>query len=69
MPAMAIPSIFMPPGIAALATAGLELQSEFNTANAQDTSHAAANPDAGRSSATIQPANIRLNIIPNSILR
>ena len=38
-------------------------------ANAQETSHAAANEVTDSSSATIEPANIRLILMPFSILQ
>jgi hypothetical protein len=46
-----------------------EWQSELARANAQERSHAAANEDTDSSSATIEPANMRLIIMPISIVR
>jgi hypothetical protein len=69
IPAMDKPSIFMPPGAKSWDSACCEWQSELIEANAQETSHAAANEETDSSSATIEPANMRLIIMLISILR
>jgi hypothetical protein len=69
IPAMAMPSIFIPPGVESWWLVCSEWQSEFIETNAQERSQAAANEDAHSSIATIEPANIRLIIKSISILR
>ena len=69
IPAMAMPSIFMPPTAESWDEVCAEWQSEFIEANAQERSHAAVSDDTHRSSATIEPAKMRLISIPSSILR
>src|SRR5712671_5057903 len=54
IPAMAMPSIFMPPGVESWDSVCTEWQSEFIEANAQETSHAAAKEDTESISATIE---------------
>ena len=66
---MAMPSIFMPPGVESWDSDWSKWQSEFIEANAQETSPAAANEDTESSSATIEPTNMRFIIMPISILR
>ena len=66
---MAMPSIFMLPDGEFWVSVCCAWQSEFIEANAQERSHAAANADTDSSSATIEPANMRLIITPISILR
>jgi hypothetical protein len=69
IPAMAMPSIFMPPGAKSCDSVCCEWQSELIAANAQETSHAAANEETDSSSAMIELAKMRLTITPISILR
>ena len=59
----------MPPDSESDVWSWLEWQSELIEANAQLRSQAAANADTDKSSATIEPARIRLRFIPSSILR
>jgi hypothetical protein len=69
MPAMDEPSICMPPGAMSCDLVCSEWQSELIEANEQETSHAAANEETDSNSAAIEPANMRLIIMPISILR
>ena len=64
-----MPSIFMSPDGESWDSVCPEWQSEFIEANAQERSHAAASGDTDKSSATIEPANVRLMIMPISMLR
>src|SRR5258708_687551 len=66
---MAMPSIFIWPDGDFWASVCCAWQSDVIEANAQETSHAAANEDTDSSSATIEPANMRRIITPDSILR
>lgn len=68
IPGMAMPSMLMPPGAEPLVSVCCEWQSAFLEGNAQERSQAAANADTESSSATIEPANMRLIIMPESIL-
>jgi len=69
IPVMAMPSIFIPPGVESWWLVCSEWQSELIETNAHDRSQAAANEEAHSSIATTEPANIRLIITPISILR
>jgi hypothetical protein len=69
IPAMALPSIVMPPGAESWDPVCLAWQSEPIEANAQETSQAAANEVTDSSNATIEPANMRLIIILILMLR
>jgi hypothetical protein len=61
-----MPAIVMSAGADRCAFISREWQSELACANAQETSHAGANEDTDSSSATIDPANMRLIIMPIS---
>jgi len=69
IPAMAMPSIVMSPGAESWDSVCLAWQSELIEANAQETSQAAANDVTDSSNAAIEPANMRLIIIPILMLR
>src|ERR1700683_4718616 len=69
IPAISMPSIFMPPAAESGGSVFPEWQSEFIEANAQEISQAAASDAADNSSATMEPAKMRLIIMPLSIVR
>jgi hypothetical protein len=64
-----MPSMFMPPGARSWDSVCFAWQSELIEAKAQETSHAAASEVTDSNSAPIEPANMRLIIIPSSMLR
>jgi hypothetical protein len=64
-----IPAMFMSPDGEFWASVCCAWQSDFLGANAQERSHGAASEDTASNSATIEPANSRLIIMPISILR
>jgi hypothetical protein len=69
IPAMLMPFIFILEDDESWGSAGCTWQSDFIDANAQERSHAAASEGTDSSSATIEAANMRLIIMPISILR
>jgi hypothetical protein len=69
IPSMAMPSIFISPDAESWVPTSCIWQSEFIEANAQERSHAAASGDTDSKRAAIEPANMRLIIMTDSMLR